>query len=382
MIPTNTAMGLIKTVTLTLLIAVPLCAQGSDTLIRKDGRRDRGIEITSMTVSDVTFRKGSEQFTVPSHLVASVEWAEPPDEFALAAAQIARGEFANAAELYAEAANKTSRALLQVESRFLAAEALVQAALLDASKAADASATLQQLLQENPDAYQVPNAKLNLGRALRLGGEAAEAERVLRQMEDEAMAGNWSVVWNVRAKYERAQAQLDQGKAPDARSTFRSAAAAADSAIATGSEDPDLREIKMQSLVGEGETFLREKNYTEAVRFFRGLGTTTPLSANTAVLAAAKAGEGEALFLQAEETRDTAILRRAQIALAESNLLDTEAGDTSAKSAYYMARTILALGTDGESESFRARANGYFQIVVDNYPGSTWSALAREALEK
>ena len=105
MIPTNTAMGFIKTVTLTLLIAVPLCAQGSDTLIRKDGRRDRGIEIISMTVSDVTFRKGSEQFTVPSHLVASVEWAEPPDEFALAAAQIARGEFANAAELYAEAAN-------------------------------------------------------------------------------------------------------------------------------------------------------------------------------------------------------------------------------------------------------------------------------------
>jgi hypothetical protein len=138
----------------------------------------------------------------------------------------------------------------------------------------------------------------------------------------------------------------------------------------------------MQSLVGEGQTFLREKNYTEAVRFFRGLGTTTPPSANTAVLAAAKAGEGEALFLQAEESRDTAILRRAQIALAESNLLDTEAGDTSAKSAYYMARTILALGTDGESESFRARANGYFQIVVDNYPGSTWSALAREALEK
>ncbi len=47
-----------------------------------------------------------------------------------------------------------------------------------------------------------------------------------------------------------------------------------------------------------------------------------------------------------------------------------------------MGRSILALGAAGESQTFKARANAYFQIVVDHYPGSSWAAPASEELGK
>ena len=88
------------------------------------------------------------------------------------------------------------------------------------------------------------------------------------------------------------------------------------------------------------------------------------------------------LILEAAEKNDVAGLRRAQLTLAEANLLDSDGGDTSAKSCYYMGRSILALGAAGESQTFKARANAYFQIVVDHYPGSSWAAPASEELGK
>ena len=366
------------TISLILTCAAPLCIQGdigaqegiAGTLIHKDGRRERGVEILAMSLDKITYRRDGREVETPSYLVASVQWTEPPAEFGLAEAEIARGEFANAAELYREAAGKTNKEPLKLEALFLAADALVQAASTDASKAGAAEAALQQLLQDHPTTFRVPDAKLNLGQVLRFAGKAIESEELLRQVEDEALRGNWAAVWGARAKYQRALAQLDQGKAPEARNSFRAAASAANAASATGSRDPDLTVIKMRALVGEGETFVHEKNYSQALIFFRGLAASAPPSPNTTVAAAAKAGEGEALFLQAAASNDIPGLRRAQLALAEASLLDSDGGDTSAKSCYYMALTILALGSAGESETFKARATAYLHAPLRPVPGA------------
>ena len=43
---------------------------------------------------------------------------------------------------------------------------------------------------------------------------------------------------------------------------------------------------------------------------------------------------------------------------------------------------LLALGAEREGDTFKARANAYFQIVVTNYPTSRWAAAAKAELTK
>ena len=64
----------------TLLLGGSLPAQGAvmDTVLFKDGRADRGVEILSMSLEQVVYRKAGDQVERPSHLVAGVEWHQPP----------------------------------------------------------------------------------------------------------------------------------------------------------------------------------------------------------------------------------------------------------------------------------------------------------------
>jgi TolA-binding protein len=98
--------------------------------------------------------------------------------------------------------------------------------------------------------------------------------------------------------------------------------------------------------------------------------------------AAGLAGEGEATYLAAAEAKRPDDLRRAQIALADASVRDAAGGEVSAKANYYLGLCLLALGPDREGDTFKARANTYFQIVARSYPTSRWAAPARAELAK
>ena len=68
------------------------------------------------------------------------------------------------------------------------------------------------------------------------------------------------------------------------------------------------------------------------------------------------------------------------MALARASVLDSQAGEASAKANYYLGQCQLALGADGEGDNFKTRARAYFQIVLSHYPGSRWAARAKDAL--
>ncbi|MCA8974350.1 MAG: hypothetical protein KDC98_06490, partial [Planctomycetes bacterium] len=128
--------------------------------------------------------------------------------------------------------------------------------------------------------------------------------------------------------------------------------------------------------IGEGETFLTEKDYPRAESFFHSL-TNSP---EADLAAAAWAGEGAAIFESTAEAKDLTDLRRAQISLAHAAVLDSGAGEASAKANYYLGQCLLALGPDHEGDNFKTRARDYFQIVASHYPTSKWAGLAKVAL--
>src|SRR5690606_30313010 len=125
------------------------------------------------------------------------------------------------------------------------------------------------------------------------------------------------------------------GKASEARTTFQTASAAADNALNQPSaDDAELRSLKTMARVGEGETYLADKDYTKAESFFRGLaGGNQPL-----LVAAGHAGEGEAVFLAALAANRLDDLRRAQASFAKAVVLDAQSGEASAKANYYLGR--------------------------------------------
>lgn len=359
-------------------IAAPLLAQNKDVVTRKDGAIMRGVEITEFTHAGVkATRKGGDVLEIPGNLVLSVKWGDLPEEFIAGRAAMDRNDFAAATQMFGEAANKATRPLVKADCEFFQLRAAVAGVGQDKGAAQTASEKAKAWLADNGAHWRVPEALLLAGRAARLAGDTASAAETLRQLDTRATQEGFGPVWTARAKFELALTLESEGKASEARSTFQSAYSAAQNALSTPSTDSDELEVmKVRAKIGEGETYLSEKDYARAESFFHLLTS----GQDTALVAAAWAGEGEAIYLAAAESKDVGRLRKAQLALARASVLDAQGGDASAKANYYLGQCLLALGPTNEGDTFRNRARSYFQIVLANYSDSKWAAKAKAAL--
>ena len=53
----------------------------NDVVLKKDGARVRGVEITEFLITGLKGKRGSDDFEMPAPLVKDVEWSELPEEF-------------------------------------------------------------------------------------------------------------------------------------------------------------------------------------------------------------------------------------------------------------------------------------------------------------
>lgn len=369
-----------------LAAALPLSGQVSaqdakDTISTRDGRKLRGVEVTEALSTVVRYKRKSEQGELQSSMVTEIEWDGVPDSYSTALGALRAGNFAEAANQFLDAAGKVQRAPLKAECEFLAAEALARGAGKDAARAQEAAQRLEQWISANADGLRLPDAMLALGGAQTAAGSSEAAEGTFKKLGDEAIARGWSQIWTARAKIGLARAQLARGDFGNARSTFRSTIAAAQSLQSADHVDPEIVQIEAEALVGTGDSLVREGKFDDALNYFRddvGRKATNP-----AIKAAARAGEGEAIFLKAQGAgNQTAELRMAQIAFAEANLLDTVGGETTAKALYYSGLVVLALGAEREGANFKQRAMEYFDSVVREYGDTRFATLAAEELKK
>jgi hypothetical protein len=360
-------------------LAPAVAAQDAlDTVLKTDGSSLRGVQVSTFTLTSVKVMRGKDEVDVPPHLVADVKWGGVPDAFAGGLAALQRGDFQEAQKLFGDAANAADRPLVKAEARLLQGRAAVTGGGADAGAAANAAGALRAWLTEFPDHWRVPEAMFLLGKGLRLGGIPADAEAALKDLDARATRDGWNPVWVARARFELALALLDQNKPLDARGAFQSAGSAAETALGTsGGGSPELKALKVNARVGEGETLVREKDYKRAGDFFRTLSQNEDPS----LAASGHAGQGEALYLAAADGKDPAQLRRAQIALAEACVVDTGAGEASAKACYYLGLVMRALG-ERDGPQWKTRSDSYFQIVSRSYAGTRWAAAAKVELGK
>jgi outer membrane protein assembly factor BamD (BamD/ComL family) len=374
---TDTTMRTLSFLLATLPLAAFAPAQKiNDVVVKKDGSRVRGVEITEFLLSGVRGKRGADAFEVPGHTVVAVEWSDPPEAFVTGRAALDRGDFRTATQLFGDV--QTPRALVKVDAEFFKIKAAIAGIGNDKAAAATAAAHAKKWLADNQNHWRTPEAMLLAGRAERLAGTGGAATASLRELDERATREAFGAIWNARAKSELALTLVADGKAGEARTAFQSAAAAADSALQTPSaDDAELRALKTMARVGEGETFLADKDFAKAESFFRSL-----ISSNQAELVAAgHAGVGEAVFLAAAGANNPEDLRRAQIAFATAAVLDVQSGEASAKANYYLGRCVLQL-QDREGDAWKQRANAYFQTVISSYPTSRWAGPAKVELGK
>lgn len=373
----------------TALLAAPAFAQkgGSDKIIKKNGEARPGVEVIELTTTGVKFRKENPkdkskpiEEELPAHQLLAIEWGDLPDAYISARSAFDRGDAAAAAQLFGEAERQATRPLLKVDAAFFQIKAAVGAAGTDQNAAATAADKAVAWLTANANHWRTPEALLLAGRAQRLAGKFADAATTLKDLDSRASSEQFGPVWSARAKFESAQALLDSGKPAEARIAFQAASSAADTALAAaGSKSPDATELnglKIQAKVGEGETYLGEKQWSKAETFFNGLARGDQAE----LVAAGRAGEGEAIFLAAAEQKNLDGIRRAQVVLATASVFDSLGGEAAAKANFYLGKCVQMLGADREGDGWKARATNYFQIVVSSYPTSRWAGNARTEL--
>lgn len=350
----------------------------NDVVLKKDGSRVRGLEISEFLLSGVRGKRGSDDFELPAHHVMDIEWSDIPEEFLSGKAAMNRGDFQAAAQLFG--AVQSSRPLVKADAEFFKIKSAVASIGTDKAAAATAAEHAKTWLSSNANHWRTPEAMLLQGRAERLAGTAGTATTTLKTLEDLAIDKALGGIWSARAKYELAQTLIADGKSAQARSQFKSAGTSASDALpkASNTDKSELESIITQSRVGEGETYLLDKDYKKAENFFRQLsGSKEP-----ALQAAGRAGEGESIFLSAAAAKDMDALRRAQVALATASVLDSSNGEATAKANYYLGRTLLLLGQEKEGDTFKQRAMAYFEIVYTHYSTTRWAGLAKTESQK
>jgi len=350
----------------------------NDVILKRDGSRVRGLEITEFLFSGVRGTRGKDPYEVPAHHVMDIEWSDVPEEFLSGKAAMNRGDFQAAAQLFG--AVTSTRPLVKADAEFFKIKSAVASVGSDKSAAATAAEHAKNWLSANANHWRTPEALLLAGRAERLAGTAGTATTTLKDLEERAITDGFGGIWSARAKYELALTLIADGKGAQARSQFKSAGNSASDALGTAStaDKSELKSIATLSRVGEGETYLLDKDYKKAESFFRQLAG----SKESALKAAGRAGEGEAIFLSAAATKSPNDLRRAQLALAKASVLDSSNGEATAKANYYLGRCLMLLGPDKEGDSFKQRAQAYFEIVYTSYPTTRWAGLAKAESNK
>ncbi len=361
-----------------LLLSAAHAQKINDVVLKKDGSRIRGLEITEFLLSGVRGKRGNDPYELAAHNIVGIEWSDTPEEFLSGQAAMVRGDFQAAAQLFG--AVTSDRPLVKADAEFYKVKSAVAAIGNDKSAAATAAEHAKSWLSANANHWRTPEAMLLAGRAERLAGTAGTATITLKDLEERAITEGYGGVWSARAKYELALTLIADGKGSQARSQFKSAGNAASDAIAGAStaDKTELQAIATLSRVGEGETYLIDKDFKKAEQFFRQLANAS----EPALKAAGHAGEGEAIFQSAAASKNPNDLRRAQLALAKASVLDASNSEASAKSNYYLGKCLLLLGPQKEGDRFKQRAQQYFTICFTSYPSTRWASLAKAEVTK
>ena len=358
-------------------LAAPAAAQSRPDQVLWTNPRGRTVtdtgKITENSLEKVVIDKGRGDKSIDVANVQRVVFGDVPPSFTEGTAYFDRRQFAEAAKAFQLAAGDASaRDIVKARARLSAAQAYLQHGAQDPSAFAQAQAEVETFISDYSDNRELPEARLLLGRAQRLSGDAAAAAKTYADLFGEAAAGTSGYPKKIcfRAGVGAAEAYIASGDAEKARGLYGNLESAVTSGLADLDErSPDRREfllLQNQARLGEGFCLLAKGSTSQAKTFFKG--RLDGANGNAPLRHGARLGLAEALLAEGK-------VREAQIEFAQVSAIDHTDRDRVARALVGLAQCSLKLS----DKNANASAKRSLETVRDNY-GDTPSVLRAQEL--
>ncbi|MHC4942931.1 MAG: tetratricopeptide repeat protein [Planctomycetota bacterium] len=353
-----------------------LFAQNRDIIKRSDtGKKMTVDKVIGETYKEIRYKLRSSEKTITTDKVEEIIYYDVPTAFKNGLAFVEKGEYENALNSFQLAMEARGvRDWIQVYSLFEKAKAYQQWGLSDNSKFKNAVETFNELLDQAPETRFYAEVLFGLAMSYSLSGDLANAVKAFDQLAQEAYEKKLGVIWEARAKYEKALAQMNGGKYDDAERDLRSAMTFATEQAKTVKDDPGLQatlnRIAGLARLNQGTVLIKKKKNSDARRFFEEILNNT--SSSRDAQAGAMCGLGECLLSEKK-------LKEAQEQFATAKVLYFDLAEEGARATYFLGELCLEL--KDKEPNYKKRAKDYFQEVIDLYPETSWAKQARAKIE-
>lgn len=273
-----------KTLTLSAFALGIFALQASaqdDRIILIGGRSEAGLRLEEETFAEIKYRKAGRTLSVPGAKVLKIIHGDGPAEYRAGDGQRKGAQYNKAIRSYQKALKaKGNKPWVTLYANFYIGECYRLS-----GQPKDALSYYKKVTADAKH-FLYPQAMIGLGLAQGDAQEYGKAVATLKTIAD----GRYGA-WLPRANYALGVVNMKKGSMNDARRFFVR--------VQDQRDDPSMR---MAGFVGQGQTYLREKDFNRAVNFFekilRGRNVTPQ------VAAVARAGIGDCEFERAKKNKD------------------------------------------------------------------------------
>lgn len=232
-------------------------ADAIDVVVRKGGGQRDGGSVSKMTKTEVTVTKqvGGDS-VVPVNEIAWIEWDGAPGAMALGRSALEAGQLDVAQKQLETALTESassSNANMRGDLTFLRAKVAALRALTDPGQAADASTRLQGFLTGNRDHYRTFEAQLLLGEVALASDDYAAATA--------AFAAVGAAPW----KDFQMAAQVGQGRTYLAQKNVDAARREFDAVASTQPQNPAETSRQLEALLGQAQCLQQQGKHSDAI---------------------------------------------------------------------------------------------------------------------
>ena len=342
-----------------------------DEIIRVEGRNLTGVKILSESYKEIQYKRGVVDAKISTDKVRDLIYGDRPESYTNGINYLDKEEYENAIDSFKLAMEKkTVREWIQTYGRLQIARAYQGWAVTTPAKYKDAVAAYNDLLQHDPETRFYAEALYNLAKCHAGNGDVAASVQAFDRLAQEAYDKKLGLIWEVRAKFEKAVVQLDGGKLDEADRDFRSAGTFVAEQAKSAKDEVligELNRIASLARLYQGTVMIRKKKYADARRFFEEIINDD--SSNINAKAGASNGLGEILFTEKN-------WKEAQFQFARAKVMFADIPEEGAKATYYLGLICLELGEEKEPNCKR-KAKQYFTELVDMYPDTDWADKAK-----
>ena len=265
------------------------------------------------------------------------------------------------------------RPWIKTYGRFQIANTYLAWGAKNAVKYQDAIKFYEELLSQDPTTRFYAEVLLCLGLSHASSGDMSSAVSTFDRLAKDAYDKKLGVIWEARAKFEKAVALLDGDRLDESERAFSTAGTfCTEQATKTqvAAEVAKLNELAVLSKLARGQVYIKKNKFSQARDFF-----TEILNKKDSALAAkagAQNGLGECFLAEKN-------LKEAQVQFATTRVLYGIEDVEVAKATYYLG--VCCLELKDKEPSYKMRAQNYFQETIDLFPSTKWAKEARKKLK-